>query len=264
MRRLLLSLVALAGCTPTQWSLTASGDTQRGDGVLNVGGQAIPIHCERALTPPDPTSRRADEAIIRTADTVVFWGDSITNPYAWFTFFLHGVYGLFDPYGQTRPNFLNVGINGARYDTYNTDNYRAHFVDPYTDSKLAIVFLGVNYVLQADMPSLEVIKADARAFFIYARSRNPSLQFLVMGPWVIGATRPDGSNPHDADLDAVNEAIREVCREMGLAFIDLRRAWFEDDQGDPLYHGDGLEVHPNGVGAGWLSSQALQHIQVRF
>jgi lysophospholipase L1-like esterase len=209
----------------------------------------------------DPVVR--DDIITRSAEKVVFWGDSITNPFRWFDVLLWSIYGEFDHFGQTRPNFLNVGINGTRYRDWLDPNNRTHFVDPYLDAKAAIVLLGVNDVLQQPPTPDDEFEADVGTFYDYLQQHAPDMRLLVMSPWLIGATRPNGCNAKDAELDRKRDIVARICGHRGIPFVDLRTAWFNDDQVDPLYP-DGLLVHPNRIGVSWLGEMARKHIQVRF
>lgn len=246
MKALLLTLAFLVGCSQ-------NGEIAALSSALMTDGGAD------ATSQPHP-----GEIVIRTGEKVVFWGDSITSPYAWMTPLLYGIYGEFDPWGQTRPNFLNVGINGAKYSTYNNTNYHNHFIDPFADAKAAIIFLGVNDVLQQPPTSDVQFEADVNEFYDYLHSVAPNMHLLVLSPWLIGEAKPDGSNAKDAELDAKRDIVQRVCAQRGIAFVDLRTAWFADDVTLPFTTADNLYVHPNGVGSGWLSEQARHHIQVRF
>jgi lysophospholipase L1-like esterase len=204
---------------------------------------------------------RRDDIIIRTGDKVVFWGDSITSPYLWFNVMLTSIYGEFDTFGQTRPNFLNVGINGTRYRDWLDPNTRQHYVDPYCDASAAIILLGVNDVYQSPPTPDNEFEDAVNGFYDYLHDHAPCMQLLVMSPWLIGSSRPWGSNPHDAEMDRKRDIVSRVCERRGLTFADLRTSWFNDDQVTPTI-ADG--VHPNGIGTGWLGEQARRHIQVRF
>jgi len=76
---------------------------------------------------------------------------------------------------------------------------------------------------------------------------NPALKVLMVGPWIYGGTRPNGSNAYDTALDAINEVVGQIAAERGFGYVDVRSKYFTDTVGVSVVSTDG--VHPEAAGA---------------
>lgn len=297
MMRLLFAALVLCGCDPWgDWTITGSGHGGTATATVSWDGGAVTVACapvpdagpDGPVYPPDP-----GPAVIAAGKKVLFLGDSITGVYIWQQNFTRGADAEFG--GTTHPVWLNLGFNaatvsprdwipcdpdpatglcrgpgkgsGTYLDIHHSPALSSSYASP---GMVIIVFLGVNdVILTPPTPDAE-FETNYNLLLDDLVARYPTAAIVVMGPWLAGSlkpdgyvysTRPDGSNTLDGEMDRKRDIVKQICRERGLRFVDVRARWFEDDT-NPLGQvvaTDGWGVHPNGPGDQFLANMIRRY-----
>ena len=123
---------------------------------------------------------------------------------------------------------------------------------------VVVIFIGTNDAWWRATP---VSDFEAALEQLAKQTKDGGAKLVLVTPAVIGE-RPDGTNPHDKQLDAVADAVRVDARKTDSALVDLRAAslaylqnhnidWKLD--GTPVYADSGVltydGVHPTTAGA---------------
>lgn len=277
-KTLLIAMVSAAtGCQPlTGWTLAGSGHSNSGSATVSWDGGSQTINC--TVTDAGPGYPPAPGyAILYPAMPVLMLGDSITGVSVWQQYMTASIDGEFDWAHTTRPIWYNAGFNGATVSprtwaafpgagTYLDSAHQYLLNPPYapTSPGIIVLFIGVNDVIAGRQANAMAPTPDAEFESYYNQLLNalhakfPVARVIVVGPWLAGdlkpdgryyATRPDGSNQLDGEMDAKNTIVKRVCAQRGINFVDVRGAWFDDGVIDwTVLNGDQYAVHPSGSG----------------
>lgn len=167
------------------------------------------------------------ETLPDTPNEIIFLGNSITDGSEWFELF-----------GGT-PRIKNRGIGGD-----DTDGILER-LEEVTSSQPAKIFLmiGTNDLAYGKKP--EYIINNYRKIISRIKAATPATELYIHSILpvddAIHWTRPN------AAILEINEALKEICKEQNLIYIDIATA-VTDERGklDPAYSFDGL--HLNGEG----------------
>lgn len=204
------------------------------------------------------------KVLTRTNDKPVMVGDSITQVSIYYQSMASSIAGAFIGGQAPAPAFQNAGLNGARVSTFNDPTVRTNNLVPhFNDVGPMVIFLGVNDEFQVPATSDTQFRADYSALLAYITTNFTALRgIIMMSPWLIGyAARGEG--PRDPGLESKTEIVGRLAHTYGAVFLNLRDRWFNDPNRpttNPLVD----QVHPNGVGATWLSEQVRGALEVRY
>lgn len=274
------------------WTLTGSGSGATGTATITWDGGAVTVHCEPivdagAEVSPDATADASPEAPVYPPDPgpaileggrrVLFLGDSITGVSVWQQVFTRGADAEFG--ATTHPLWSNAGFNGATVSprswapsgyvgtgTYLDPAHQAALESPYAVHPIAIIvlFIGVNDVIVSPPTPDAEFEFHYNQLVDHLTTLFPEAKLVVMGPWLAGelkpdgrtySTRPNGSSPLDAEMNAKNGIVKRICLERGIRFVNVRDAFFTDGVVDwTVVAQDGLGVHPTGSGDQFLAN----------
>lgn len=178
---------------------------------------------------------------------VVLWGDSLTATHLWWDRFVQGVNKHYA--GGTGVTFLNSGRGAATVGdlvpTVDVVNKAATHV---------ILFVGINDVFFGVDPA--VTRSDYNAKLDGALAGLPSVQFLLMTPWLSGEARPNGAGPKDTQVNAVRDIVLDIASERSMPVVNVRDLFYADTRHDVIDTPGGANpVHPNTNGQAWLSER---------
>jgi lysophospholipase L1-like esterase len=165
-----------------------------------------------------------EESPLRNDERLAFLGDSITHYGGEPT----GYIGLIEQAVSAKQRdkkieIVKAGINGNKV----TDLRRRLDEDVLSKKPtLVFVYIGINDVWHWELTGHGTTKADFEAGLrdVIQRIQNQGATVVLATPSVIGE-KANGSNQHDADLDAYANITRKVAKEQGIVLCDLRAAF---------------------------------------
>ncbi len=175
---------------------------------------------EHAMPTPNLDRLLAADAPLRSGQTIVFFGDSITEAGGYIRI-------LRDRLKEARPDLdvklVNRGHGG----------YRVPMIRPLLqkevldmDPALVVIYIGINDVWHSTSgrgTPKDEFEAGLRDMI--TRSQEAGVKVVLCSPSIIGEM-PRGSNPLDAMLDEYAGISKRVAEETGATFCDLRAAFF--------------------------------------
>jgi lysophospholipase L1-like esterase len=195
-------------------------------------------HLNRLVAPDSP---------LKSGQTVVFFGDSITEAGGYIRI-------LRDRLKEDRADLdvrlVNRGHSG----------YRVPMIQPLLqkevldmDPALVVIYIGINDVWHSTTgrgTPKDEFEAGLRDMI--TRSQDAGVKVVLCSPSIIGEM-PRGSNPLDAMLDEYAGISERVAKETGATFCDLRAAFFaylsehKTDRSDRgVLTNDGVHMLPAG------------------
>ena len=165
-----------------------------------------------------------------TKKEIIFLGDSITDIGAW-----DEIWG--------RKSVRNRGISGD-----NTFGILARLPE-VTSSKPSKIFImiGVNDIAK-NTPD-DIIVSNYKKILDNIRTASPSTKIIVQSILPTNNNFTDFKNHQNktAHIDFVNNALKKLCTEYGLVYVDLHSAFLDEEKKlNQKYTNDGL--HINGFG----------------
>jgi len=205
-------------------------------------------------------SRAADspaEPLLKAGDTIVFFGDSITESPTGYVPIVAKV--LAERFPEAGGKVINAGISGHRVPDL-VARLEKDVIARMPD--LVIVYIGINDVW-ASRKGKGTPQGEYRQGLmqILRALHNHKIRAVLCTPTVIGE-KHDGTNPLDAMLEEYSAISRDVASRARVPLVDLRARFLEtlrernaDNQEKGVLTYDG--VHPNFAGNALIAAQLL-------
>ena len=199
--------------------------------------------------------------LIKNGDTVVFFGDSITDYYRWnwremdhsgFGYYMQTTAFISANHPELDIKFYNRGHAG-----YSTKNLLEHVYDECIDlnPNLVIIQIGVNDSIYV---SPEEFKSNYMAVIAAIKEKLPNTKIIMMEPFSL----PNEPRGIREDLNEKLRMVREVAREADVeALIPLdgiMNAAFAEQEDEKFWATDG--VHPTHAGNALITKHIYKAI----
>jgi isoamyl acetate esterase len=202
---------------------------------------------EHAMPTPNLDRLVAEDTPLKSGQTIVFFGDSITEAGGYIRILRER---LKKERTDLDVKLVNRGHSG----------YRVPMIQPLLqkevldmDPALVVIYIGINDVWHSTSgrgTPKDEFEAGLRDMI--TRSQEAGVKVVLCSPSIIGEM-PRGSNPLDAMLDEYTGISKRVAEETGATFCDLRAAFFaylsehKTDRSDRgVLTNDGVHMLPAG------------------
>lgn len=202
---------------------------------------------EKTMSTPHLDRLVAPDSPLKSGQTVVFFGDSITEAGGYIRILRDR---LKEERADLEVKLVNRGHSG----------YRVPMIQPLLQKEvldmepaLVVIYIGINDVWHSTSgrgTPKDEFEAGLRDMI--TRSQEAGVKVVLCSPSIIGEM-PRGSNPLDAMLDEYAGISKRVAEETGATFCDLRAAFFaylsehKTDRSDRgVLTNDGVHMLPAG------------------
>lgn len=196
-------------------------------------------------------------------------GDSITTlafsgVAYWWRFIVTAVMGAFGVYTVEgngaldggAPVFVDAGHSGGTLQ-YCIDNFATQVTA--NSPTVLILMIGTNDSDPAVF-NQATWEANLNLYLQMVYSALPGIKVMLVGPWLSGRLRPDGSNSRDANLTIIVNKMKERAAFYNVPHVDIRSQYFQETDDPAAYTVDG--THPTVYAAQKMSACALRQIVV--
>jgi len=211
-------------------------------------------------------SYQAGSQVLSESDTIIFFGDSITElgerPDGFITLIRDT---LVTKLGVNAPRIINAGISGNK-----VTDLQGRLVRDVIQKKptIVVIYIGINDVWHYALPGLKGTPKDvyeSELKNIVSKIKASGAKVFLCTPTVIGEKR-HGTNPQDTMLDEYAALSVRVAYETNSTLIDLHSAFLNflrNSNPDNLREGILTvdAVHLNTAGNQLVASEILRALQ---
>lgn len=210
--------------------------------------------------------------LFKENDSVVFLGDSITDSnksgvegsYLWdvlgsgYVNMVNSYFLLYHPKLNLR--IINQGISGNR--TTDLLGRLDKDVIAYHPNHV-VLMIGVNDAWrQLDCPQIPEYKQTTDMYKqnvleIITRLQQARANVILMSPFYL---EPNRQNALRKKVDAYNDSLKEISKDLGLMYIDLQKAFDELLEEVSIFTISGDRIHLNMAGNMFLRDQVIKHL----